>query len=152
MKNNIETQTLRKVTRMGVYGVAIMDNHILLTKKKPGGCYRGLLDLPGGGIEFGEGPEETLKREFYEEVAMSFDSMVWMANLVHNRDVMYVENPFSFHHLGQIYRVYNHYIVPNPTPEEEFAWYNLKTLDRDQLTPFTQYAVGASELPLLSDS
>jgi len=48
---------LRKVTRIGAYGVAIRDMLYCLPQKGQW-CYAGLLDLPGGGIELSETPEE----------------------------------------------------------------------------------------------
>lgn len=54
---------------IGVYGLIIKNDSILLIKKKTG-PYDGKLDLPGGGFEFGERPEETLKREIKEETGL----------------------------------------------------------------------------------
>ena len=47
---------------IGIYGLSIKDDKILLIKKKTG-PYDGKLDLPGGTIEFCERPSEALKRE-----------------------------------------------------------------------------------------
>ena len=44
----------------GVYGIVIKDASILLIRKH-GGPYDGMLDLPGGTIEFGETFEDALK-------------------------------------------------------------------------------------------
>ncbi|MDB6080757.1 MAG: pyrophosphohydrolase [Chlamydiia bacterium] len=129
---------LRRVTRIGVYGIAICDGLALLTVKK-GGCFKGLLDLPGGGIEFGESPEQTLRREFLEEVAMTFDTMQLLDNLSHTRSILQVEDPFHFHHLGLIYRVSGCVAVPGLPCEEEFAWYPIKDLQNERLTPFAQH-------------
>lgn len=57
----------QQYSHIGVYGIYIKDNNILLIKKSRG-PYRGMYDLPGGGIEQGETMEECLKREFMEEV------------------------------------------------------------------------------------
>ena len=50
-------------THVGAYGVIIKDDKIILVKKARGG-YKGKLDLPGGGIEHTELPEEALKRDY----------------------------------------------------------------------------------------
>ena len=47
----------RKHTHIGIYGVVIKDEKILLIKKA-NGPYKGKLDLPGGSLEFGEKPED----------------------------------------------------------------------------------------------
>lgn len=48
----------------------IVDGDKILLINKAGGPYDGKLDLPGGTIEFGETPEETLIREIKEEVGI----------------------------------------------------------------------------------
>ena len=55
--------------QLGTYGLIIQNKKILLINKF-GGPYDGKLDLPGGTIEFGERPEEALKRELMEEVGI----------------------------------------------------------------------------------
>ena len=59
---------MKEHQHIGCYGLFIKNEKILLIKKKTG-PYDGLLDLPGGSFEFGETPEETLKREFQEETS-----------------------------------------------------------------------------------
>ena len=46
-----------------------MDEKKTLLIRQKRGPYAGKLDFPGGGIEFGESPEQALRREFAEEVA-----------------------------------------------------------------------------------
>ena len=60
---------MKEHRHLGVYGLIVKDNKILLIKKVSG-PYDGLLDLPGGGLEFGERPIETLKRELEEETGI----------------------------------------------------------------------------------
>ena len=59
---------VNKKIRVGSYGLIIKDNRIALIKKARGG-YKGLLAIPGGGIEHDETPEEALVRELDEEAA-----------------------------------------------------------------------------------
>lgn len=47
---------MKEYKQLGAYGIIIENNKILLVKKF-GGPYNGLLDLPGGTIEFCEKPE-----------------------------------------------------------------------------------------------
>lgn len=60
---------MKQFKHLGVYGLILEDENIVLIKKI-GGPYGGKLDLPGGTIEWGEKPEETLVREIKEEVGI----------------------------------------------------------------------------------
>lgn len=137
---NSNNESLRKVTRIGVYGIALKNQSILLIDKKSG-CYKGLLDLPGGGIEFGESPEETLRREFIEEVGMKFQKMELISNLAHNGDFLDVTDPFRFHQLGLLYNVYDFQEIEGAICEEIFSWYTLPELKLEKLTPFAKAVV-----------
>lgn len=59
-------------THLGVYGIVIKDEKILLVKKSRG-AYIDKYDLPGGSFEHGEKPIETLKREFMEETGFNIE-------------------------------------------------------------------------------
>src|SRR5690606_8399643 len=61
----------RKLFRLGVYALAIYRGQVILVRKG-GGPYVGRWDLPGGGVEFGEAPLETLARELQEETGLAF--------------------------------------------------------------------------------
>ncbi len=50
--------------RPSCYGIVIYDNKILLTKQY------GKYELPGGGVDLGEAPEETVIREIKEETGI----------------------------------------------------------------------------------
>ncbi|MBA3958547.1 MAG: NUDIX domain-containing protein [Parachlamydiaceae bacterium] len=132
---------MQQVTRFGVYGVAIRDGKILLITKKPQGCYPSMLDLPGGGIEFGETAEDTLRREFSEEVGMTFQKMHLLDNLSNCMKITHLEKPFLFHHVGQIYQVEEWEVMQHIQPEEIFSWYRLSDLNHDILTPLTRKAL-----------
>ena len=95
---------MKELKHIGVYGLVIENNKILLIKKY-GGPYDGKLDLPGGTIEFMEKPVDTLKREFMEEVGID----VICYNLYDvdsvNLDFKYNDNLIKIHHIGIFYKV-----------------------------------------------
>lgn len=67
-------------TRVSAYALVINDAHILLTQLADH-CYRpGHWTLPGGGMDHGELPEQTLLREFHEETGL----------LAHNLELFHV--------------------------------------------------------------
>lgn len=116
-------------SRLGVYGIAIDAGRILLVRKKSG-PYLGLWDLPGGKIEFGESPEQALKREVREETGLSYSQSRLHANLSH------VANwkGGKFHHIGLIYWI--EAFRQEEKGEDEAEWFFLFSLKIEMLTPF----------------
>ncbi len=94
-------------THIGVYGIVIKDDKILLIKKVTG-PYDGKLDLPGGSFEFGETPKETLVRELKEETGVTpTEYELYDANSV-IADWNYNNTLIKVHHIGIFYKVTKH--------------------------------------------
>ena len=95
---------MKQFKHIGAYGLIIKDEQILLIKKL-GGPYSGKLDLPGGTIEWGETPKETLIRELNEEVGINvkeyelFDANSVTFEWVHKEELE------RGHHLGIFYKI-----------------------------------------------
>lgn len=90
---------------VGVYGILIKDKKIILIKKSRG-AYKGMYDLPGGGIEFGEKIEEALKREFIEETGIALNSYSFFSNNEYFCDYINESGePRKLHHIGLYYKV-----------------------------------------------
>ncbi len=89
---------------LGAYGLILKKDKIVLINKVSG-PYDGKLDLPGGTIEWGEKPEETLIRELEEEVGIKItDYELFDGNSV-SFDWNYNGKIIPVHHLGYFYKI-----------------------------------------------
>ena len=59
-----------KNRRIGVYGLAVDSGRVLLAQIAPEYSAPMAWTLPGGGMEYGEAPQQTLLREFHEETGL----------------------------------------------------------------------------------
>lgn len=87
-----------------VAGIIIIDNDLYLCQlrsQKKGIFYPGHWGLFGGAVEPDECPENGLRRELLEELALEIDSFEYFTEFTFD---------FSFRGLGQIWRKY--YLVP----------------------------------------
>ena len=132
-----------KSKHVGCYGIARRDDKVLLIRKGRG-PYTGLLDLPGGGIEYGEKPDDTIKREFMEEVGVAIkDYKLKMATTNYVVWNMNEDTQEDVSHYGIIYDV----IIDDSDIDKirkdadghdslGASWYDIKELKKEELTPF----------------
>ena len=135
----------RKHTHIGSYGIITNKKQIILIKKARGG-YTRLLDLPGGGIEHTENPEETLKREIMEEVGISIDNHKLLTILSNNITWNIIYNYYEdLHHIGIIYLIKaideNIKTEPDGIDSNGANWYDINDININELTPFAKYAI-----------
>jgi 8-oxo-dGTP pyrophosphatase MutT (NUDIX family) len=120
---------------------------MLLIRQKSG-PYAGKFDFPGGGIEFGETPEQALRREFREEVAMEFESYVLVDNMTVTVDVPKngEYDPYLFYQIGMIYEVSGlHRLEGESQGEFELLWIDPSSLKETECSPFLwQYKTTSS--------
>lgn len=132
-------------THVGAYGVIIKDNKIILVKKARGG-YKGKLDLPGGGIEHTELPEEALKREIMEEAGINIANYKLLDVVATNIKWEMEPNLWEdLHHIGILYTVdTNELFLKNEADgldSNGANWYNITELNKKELSPFTILAL-----------
>ena len=132
-------------THVGAYGVIVKDDKITLVKKARGG-YKGKLDLPGGGIEHTELPEEALKREIMEEAGINITNYKLLDVVATNIKWEMEPNLWEdLHHIGILYTVdTNELFLKNEADgldSNGANWYNIAELNKKELSPFTILAL-----------
>ncbi|MEI8366783.1 MAG: NUDIX domain-containing protein [Parachlamydiaceae bacterium] len=131
-------ENMRIASRTGVYGIARQNDQILFVKQERG-PHSGKFDLPGGGIEAGETIEEALRREFIEEVGMTFDSMLLVDNFTANTDAVDGNGtPYILHQIGLVYSVSGLSPSQNHQAEMEYYWLDAKEIATVDLAPFAK--------------
>lgn len=130
---------------IGVYGIIIEKNQIALIKKAHGG-YVGKLDLPGGGMEYGESASDTLKRELMEETGLIVNSYKLIDVSTNIIKWQMDENTIEdLYHIGILYLVDDYQnelkTVPDNIDSLGANWYKINELDSSLLTPFAKYAI-----------
>lgn len=134
---------IRRLQQFYVYGMVTEGNQILLVQKSKG-PYKGLWDLPGGKIEFGESPDTTLIREMIEETGLELKEYKFLktdALVTHYTDEN--QQKVSLHLVGFIFKVKLDMvkdIMPKQDDEELVItkWCSFDELDVNELTPFLQ--------------
>ena len=133
---NIETAL--PYSHIGVYGIYIKDNTVLLIKKSRG-PYEGMYDLPGGRIESGETMEEGLKREFIEEVGSEVTNQTFLSENEYTTE-NYRGKPFR--HFGTYFTVSlsSNLVKTDPDGEDSLGaeFINLDTLDQVEISPIAK--------------
>ncbi len=135
-------------THVGAYGIILHDNKIALVKKRRGG-YLGKLDLPGGGIEHTELPEETLRREIMEEAGINITNDKLLDVVATNIKWEMEPNLWEdLHHIGILYQVEtNEYNLKTDTDgldSNGANWYSINELKKESLSPFAILALEKS--------
>ncbi|KKO52734.1 NUDIX hydrolase [Paenibacillus sp. DMB20] len=135
---------MEKYTHLGVYGILINDNQILLIKKSRG-PHIGKWDLPGGTIEFGEEPYETLKREFYEETGINEIEGTIRTAKSYTIVYPYKDDQLEeLHHIGIIYNVklinekYHLKIDGDNQDSLGARWISIEEVKHLEITPFVK--------------
>jgi 8-oxo-dGTP diphosphatase len=138
-------KSIRRHRHIGAYGICIVEGEVLLIRKLRG-PYIGLLDLPGGGIEFGEEPEAAVRREFIEETGKTVTHAALLC-AASNR-VRYLADDGveeELHHLGLVYTLTVASDEPGdagvPREGEDSGgavWLPIAVTDAMLLTPFAR--------------
>jgi len=111
------------------------DNRILLTQRPPGKSLAGLWEFPGGKVEAGETPEETLIRELQEEIGVTTkaDCLAPLTFASHHYD--------DFHLLMPLYVCRRYEGIPRSMEGQALKWVRASALRDHPMPP--------ADLPLI---
>ncbi len=127
--------------RITTAGILVLDGRFLIAKRIDSGSIGGMWEFVGGKNRWGESEEETLKREFFEELGLTIE----VEELVHTHDFV---NKETLYHL----KAYLVQLVlpfrPRLTVHTELRWVLPSELPRFAMAPSDQ-AVVATLLSLL---
>lgn len=131
-------ENTNQYSHIGVYGIYIKNNAVLLIKKSRG-PYKGMYDLPGGRMEPGETMEEGLKREFIEEVGSELSSQTFLSENEYITE-NYMGKPFR--HFGTYFTVaiLSDNIKTSPDGEDSLGaeFIDLDNLDEVEISPIAK--------------
>ncbi len=122
-----------------VYGLAIENHHVLLSDER----FRGvkMTKFPGGGLEFGEGTIDCLKREAMEEFGCNIEIISHYYTTDYFQPALFYNNTqlISIYYLIKIesfekFPVSSQPIFPDAENEPNFRWAPFSELNSDMLT------------------
>lgn len=109
----------------------VENDRVLLIEKKHGvgeGFYNG----PGGKVEPGETPHETVVREVREETSLRVSEPEKMGEL----EFIFGEEPFMFVH---VFRALDFTGEPEESPEARPEWFEIEAVPYDEMWPDDRY-------------
>lgn len=132
----------QQIFNIRVYGLFINDkNQILLTDE-----YRlnmRMTKFPGGGLKYGEGTVDCLKRECREELSQEPQNPQHFYTTDFYQPTKYLNQEqqlISIYYTGQLSRPYNFkttnrkFDFPDEEGKQSFRWADINTLSTDELT------------------
>jgi mutator protein MutT len=129
-----------RVIRPASYGLLIANNTILLCRLSSQTASPGLWTLPGGGLEFGEHPEEALVREISEETGLN--AIRW--ELLHIQSEVEEYRAKTFHVLRFYYRVpefAGELQMEQGGSTDACKWFAIRELDTLPVVPMVRFAI-----------
>ena len=132
-------------TNVRAYGVLLHEGRTVLVRSSNPRHTPPLWWLPGGGIDFGEAPDDTLVREFHEETGLIVREPVLLAV---TSDLRRRDNGDRIHTVRILYTVELaggelRHEVHGTT--DHAGWFGLKELETLNLADYAQIALSAAQ-------
>lgn len=129
---------IRQRQRTAAYAYVVRDDAILLTRTSALAPDPGTWHLPGGGIDHGETPTETIRRELWEECGLEGRATTLLTVLDHHfTGTAPNGRAEDFHAIGVIYRAEvgpgEPRVVEEDGTTDEVAWVPLADVAADRL-------------------
>lgn len=122
-----------------VYGIFIRNNSVLIVKENIGNLE--IVKFPGGGLEFGEGLKDGLKREIKEELELeiSIKKHFYTTDFFQRSRFYKTEQVISVYYLINIPHCPPDNIFPvinfqNPNHKLTFFWHHISSLESNIFT------------------
>ena len=132
-------------TSVRAYGVLLHEGRTVLVRSSNPRHTPPLWWLPGGGIDFGEGPEETLVREFHEETGLIVREPTLLAvtsdlrrrdggDRVHTVRILYTVSLAGGELRHEVHGTTDH-----------AGWFDLAALDSLNIADYAQHALSTAQ-------
>ena len=129
--------------RITTAGVLIIDGRFLIAKRIESGSIGGMWEFVGGKNRWGESEEETLKREFLEELDLAIE----VEGLIHSH--FFINKETRYHLKAYLVHLSSPF-KPRLTVHTELRWVSLNELKEYAMAPSDQEIVSTLR-SLLSD-
>jgi 8-oxo-dGTP diphosphatase len=134
---------MRKIQRLAAYALVLHQESILLSKLGRGGNI-GKWNLPGGGVEHSEAPEEAVVREIYEEAGFRITDTPKLLTVLsyHHIYPSKTEEPDEhYHSVGIIYVLrLKEQLTPKAGGDGDSSlgceWFKIKDIKSEQVVSF----------------
>jgi ADP-ribose pyrophosphatase YjhB (NUDIX family) len=139
---------VERFTRISAYAWSVRDGSVLLARIAPGRPDNGKWTLPGGGLDWGEHPEEGMARELHEETGLHGE----ITGFIGIDSITGAASPLpgspEGHAIRIVYRVEVDGDVPRVTEIDGSvdcaAWHRLEDLESLPIVNLVEYALKAS--------
>jgi len=124
-----------KLVLVGACALIDAEGRVLITRRPAGKSMAGLWEFPGGKVEPGERPEQTVIREMQEELGVVIEEAALQPSVFASHDYP------SFHLLMPLFLCRSWQGAPQPHEGQAIAWARPADL--------AQYSMPPADLPLI---